>query len=276
MVLAAVTTPLVVLACAAALVALAPLKLVGAFGVAAAIGIAGTIAERRNRPPAAPVSPAQAPALHAIVDRLCVLADVPKPEIVIEPEAQPNSWLVGLSRERARLHVTRGLLDLLTPTELEAVVGHELAHLVNRDAAVMTAVGGPGAVLLAGGKRMLRGGWWFAMMGGVVAAAVGRISLFGTQVLSRDRELAADAGSAALTGRPAALASALRRISGQLRLIPDEDLRVAACRDVFHLLPVENEGSGWGATHPPLERRIARLEKMERAMQSARLSRSAE
>src|SRR5512133_2954784 len=280
MVLAAVTTPLVVLASAAALVALAPLKLVGAFGVAAAIGIAGTVAERRNRPPAAPVSPAQAPELHAIVDRLCVLADVPKPEIVIEPEAQPNSWLVGLSRDRARLHVTRGLLDLLTPPELEAVVGHELAHLVNRDAAVMTAVGGPGAVLLAGGKRMLRGGWWFAMMGGAVAAVVGRVSLFGTQVLSRDRELAADAGSAALTGRPAALASALRRISGQLRLIPDEDLRVAACRDVFHLLPVSDEGSGWGgrlsATHPPLERRIARLEKMERAMQSARLGRSAQ
>ena len=85
---------------------------------------------------------------------------MPKPEIVIEPERQPNSWLVGLSRERARLHVTRGLLELLTPAELEAVVGHELAHLVNRDAAVMTAVGGPGAVLLDGGKRMLRGGWW--------------------------------------------------------------------------------------------------------------------
>jgi heat shock protein HtpX len=280
MVLAAVTTPLVVLASAAALVALAPLKLVGAFAVAAAIGIAGTVAERRNRPPAAPVSPAQAPELHAIVDRLCVLADVPKPEIVVEPEAQPNSWLVGLSRQRARLHVTRGLLDLLTPTELEAVVGHELAHLVNRDAAVMTAVGGPGAVLLAGGKRMLRGGWWFATMGGAVAAVVGRVSLFGTQVLSRDRELAADAGSAALTGRPAALASALRRISGQLRLIPEEDLRVAACRDVFHLLAVEQEGEGWAgrlrATHPPLARRIARLERMERAMQSARLGRSAQ
>ena len=108
-------------------------------------------------------------------------------------------------------------------------------------------------------------------MGGVVAAAVGRVSLLGTQVLSRDRELAADAGSAALTGRPAALASALRRISGQLRLIPQEDLRVAACRDVFHLLAVEEEGDGWagrlGATHPPLERGIERLERMERALQ---------
>jgi len=275
MLLVAVGTPLIVLACVVALVALAPFKLVAAFTIAAAIGIGGSITERRNRPRAEPVTPAQAPELHAIVDRLCVLADVAKPEIVIEPEQQPNSWLVGISRERARLHVTRGLLELLTPTELEAVVGHELAHLVNHDAAVMTAVGGPGAVLLDGGRRMLRGGWWPALMGGVAATAVGRVSLLGTQALSRDRELAADAGSAALTGRPAALASALRRISGQLRLIPEEDLRVAACRDVFHLLAVEAEGDGWagrlGATHPPLEHRIERLERMERAMQSARL-----
>ena len=275
MVLAAVGTPLIVLACAVALVALAPFKLVAAFVIAAGIGISGSLTERRNRLRAEPVTPAQAPELHAIVDRLCVLADVPKPEIVIEPERQPNSWLVGLSRERARLHVTRGLLDLLTPSELEAVVGHELAHLVNRDAAVMTAVGGPGAVLLDGGMRMLRGGWWYMLIGGVVAAGVGRLSLLGTQVLSRDRELAADAGSAALTGRPAALASALRRISGELRLIPEEDLRVAACRDVFHLLAVEEEGDGWagrlGATHPPLARRIERLECLERSMQSARL-----
>jgi heat shock protein HtpX len=135
-------------------------------------------------------------------------------------------------------------------------------------------------VLLAGGMRMLRGGWWFTLIGGVVAAGVGRVSLLGTQVLSRDRELAADAGSAALTGRPAALASALRRISGQLRLIPQEDLRLVACRDVFHLLAVEKEGEGWpgrlGATHPPLERRIERLERMERALQSARLARPGE
>ena len=96
MVLAAVCTPLIVLACAAAIVALAPFKLVAAFAIAAAIGIGGTITERRNRPRVEQVAPAQAPELHAIVDRLCVLADVPEPEIVIEPEHQPNSWLVGL------------------------------------------------------------------------------------------------------------------------------------------------------------------------------------
>jgi heat shock protein HtpX len=272
MVLAAVSTPLLVLACVVGIVLVAPLKVAGGVGLAAALGIGGTLRERRNRPRAQPVTAAEQPELHAIVDRLCVVADLPQPEIVVEPEKQPNSWLVGLSRGRARLHVTRGLLELLTPSELEAVVGHELAHLVHRDAAVMTAVGGPGAVLLDGGRRMMGGGWWFATIGGAVAAGVGWVSRLGTQALSRHRELAADAGSAALTGKPAALASALRRISGELSLVPDEDLRLAACRDVFHLLPVA-EAAGLTATHPPLATRIERLERLERRMQAARLAR---
>jgi heat shock protein HtpX len=275
MVLAAIVTPLVVLACLAAVVLIAPTKLVIGVGIAAAIGISGAMKERNRRPRAQPVSVDEAPGLHAVVDRLCVMADLPKPDIIIEPEKQPNSWMVGLSRGRAQLHVTEGLLALLSPSELEAVIGHELAHLVHRDAAVMTAVGGPGAVLLDGGRRATRGGWWIYMLGGVVAAAIGWVSRLGTQVLSRHRELAADAGSAALTGRPAALASALRRVSGELRLIPQEDLRLAAFRDVFHLLPVDEPERGWSArltaTHPPLAKRIERLERMERAMQSSRL-----
>ena len=266
MLVAAVGTPALVVGSVAAIVLFAPLKVIGIVALAAAIGIGGAIRERRDRPSVEPVTPAQEPELHAIVDRLCVVADLPKPEIVVEPEPQPNSWLVGLSRGHARLHVTRGLLDLLTPYELEAVVGHELAHLVNRDAVVMTAVGGPGAVLLGGGRRLMAGGW-FVMMGGLVALGVGWLSSLGTQALSRHRELAADAGSAALTGRPAALATALRRISGQLRLVPEEDLRVAAYRDVFHLLPVRESG-----THPPLAKRIERLERLEQRMQAARLT----
>jgi heat shock protein HtpX len=123
---------------------------------------------------------------------------------------------------------------------------------------------------------MVGGGWWFATMGGFVAAGVGWVSQLGTQALSRHRELAADACSAALTGKPAALASALRRISGELRLVPDEDLRAAACRDVFHLLPVAGRGEGEErsvtATHPPLAMRIERLERLERRMQAARLA----
>jgi len=102
---------------------------------------------------------------------------------------------------------------------------------------------------------------------------VGWVSRLGTQALSRHRELAADAGSAALTGKPAALASALRRVSGELRLVPEEDLRLAAYRDVFHLLPAgEGEGASLTATHPPLATRIERLERLERTMRAARLA----
>jgi heat shock protein HtpX len=273
MVLAAVGTPLIVVGCVAAVVLLGPTKIVIGVAIAAVIGVGGALRERAERPPTQPVTPAQAPELHATVDRLCLLADLPKPEIIVEPEDQPNSWIVGLSRGRARLHVTRGLLEALPQDELETVVAHELAHVAHRDAAVMTAVGGPGAVLLAGGRRMTRGGWWITMIGGAVAAAIGWVSMLGTQALSRHRELAADADSAALTGHPAALASALRRISGQLRLIPQDDLRVAAARDVFHLLPVAAEAqAGWRATHPSLETRIERLERLERAMRGARLT----
>lgn len=265
MLLAAVGTPALVVGCVGAIVVFAPMKVLIGVGLAAVVGVGGAIRERWN--PASPldVTAAQEPELHAIVDRLCVLADLPKPEIVVEPEEQPNSWLVARWRGRARLHVTRGLLALLTPSELEAVIAHELAHLANRDAAVMTAVGGPGAALLGGGRRLMGGGW-LLMFGGIVAMGIGWLSRFGTQALSRHRELAADAGSAALTGRPAALATALRRISGELRMVPEEDLRVAAYRDVFHLLPVGDSG-----THPPLAKRIERLERLEQRMQAARL-----
>jgi heat shock protein HtpX len=265
MLLTALGTPALVFGSVAAVVLFAPLKVLIGVGLAAVVGVGGTIRQRWNPPSPLEVTPAQQPELHAIVDRLCVLADLPKPDIVVEPEEQPNSWLVARWRGRARLHVTRGLLDLLTASELEAVIAHELAHLANRDAAVMTAVGGPGAALLGGGRRLMGGGW-LLMFGGFVAMAIGWLSRLGTQALSRHRELAADAGSAALTGRPAALATALRRISGELRMVPEEDLRVAAYRDVFHLLPV-----GESATHPPLAKRIERLERLEQRMQAARL-----
>ncbi len=154
MVLTAVGTPLLVLACLAALVAVAPGKILVGVGIAAVVGAVASFHERAERPPARIAGPETEPRLHGIVDRLCVLADLPRPEIVVEEEREPNSWLVGLRRGRSRLYVTRGLLDLIEPAELEAVVAHELAHLAHRDAAVMTAVGGPGAVLLGGGRQM--------------------------------------------------------------------------------------------------------------------------
>jgi heat shock protein HtpX len=150
------------------------------------------------------------------------------------------------------------------------VVAHELAHVAHRDAAVMTVVGGPGAVLLRGGLKM-RG--WPMMAGGLAAAGVGWLGSLGGRILSRYREFAADAGAVALTGNPAALASALTKVSDGLVAIPSRDLRAAAAMDAFHLLPVSPDGEyRLPATHPPLPARIERLHRLEAALQSARPS----
>jgi heat shock protein HtpX len=229
--------------------------------------------ERARNAEARETTAAEAPAVHAIVERLCLIADLPKPRIAIENERQPNSWIVSLGRGHTRLHLTQGLLDRLEPHELEAVIAHELAHVVHRDATVMTVVGGPGAVLLGGGLRLTKaGGFWMMSLGGLVAAGIGWLASIGTRALSRYREFAADAGAGVLTGRPAALASALMKVSDGLVAIPSDDLRVASARDSFHLLAVGRGGSLLPATHPPLAARIARLERQEARLQAARPS----
>ena len=178
-----------------------------------------------------------------------------------------------MSREHTRLHLTDGLLRRLDPHELEAVVAHELAHVAHRDATVMTIVGGPGAVLLGGGMRLLRASAASGCSLGGLSAIGDRLAReLGTRALSRYREFAADAGAAVMTGRPAALASALMKVSEGLVRDPAEDLRAAAARDAFHLLPV-GDRRNWlplPATHPPLAARIARLERQEATLQAAR------
>ena len=213
------------------------------------------------------LQPADAPELHAIVERLCVLADLPKPTVLLDSRRMPNSWIEGTRRGGFRLHLTQGLLDLLEPRELEAVIAHELAHVVNRDAAVMTVVGGPGEALLAGGVRVASQGWFPIMVGGAIASGIGWIGTYGTRALSRYREYAADAGAVALTGSPAALASALMKVSDGLVAMPRRDLREASLHDAFHLLPVAKEQAfGLPDTHPPLRARIERLERLERSL----------
>lgn len=276
MVLASVMTPLLVFAAIAAVVLVMPTRVVIYVGVAAAIGIALALNAAFATGRGAPVKVAQEPALHSVTERLCAVASLPKPQLYVDRERQPNSWVVARPRRPAELHVTTSLLELLEPAELEAVVAHELAHLANHDAMVMTVVGGPGAALQEGGAKMLRIHFW-ALPGALLALAIGWLSRLGTNTLSRYRELAADAGGAALTGRPGALAAALRKVSGRIRVIPVEDLRAVAGRDAFHLLPVAERADGpWftkgiGATHPGLDCRIARLEAMERRLQNARI-----
>jgi heat shock protein HtpX len=261
-------TPLVVLAALGAVVEFAEWKVIGVVFVALTLG---TVSALRERVAAAArgrrLSPSEAPELHAIVERLCVVADLAKPALVLERERQPNSWIEGTARGGFRLHLTQGLLDLLEPRELEAVIAHELAHVANRDAAVMTVVGGPGEALLTGGLRVASNGWWPLIAGGALAAAIGWCGSLGTRALSRYREYAADAGAVKLTGSPAALASALLKVSEGLVAIPSKDLRAAAVRDSFHLLPAARKsGHGLPGTHPPLRARIERLEQLERTL----------
>jgi heat shock protein HtpX len=273
MVLAAIVTPLVAIGAVVALALVAPPDIVGIVVLASVIGAVIAVRERRAEADANEATVAEAPELHAIVERLCLVADLPKPRIVIEPEKQPNSWVVSVGRERTRLHLTEGLLARLEPHELEAVIAHELAHVAHRDAMVMTIVGGPGVALLRGGSKLAGAhGFWLITIGGLIAAAIGWIASIGTRVLSRYREFAADAGAAAMTGRPAALASALMKVSEGLVAIPSKDLRAVAGRDAFHLLAVGDRGSSLPlpATHPPLAARIARLERQEATLQAAR------
>jgi heat shock protein HtpX len=270
MIAVGLVTPLVVIgALIVAMVALSSFTIRAVIIVALCIGAWVAIRERveassRGRR----LSPAEAPELHAIVERLCVVADLAKPALVLDSRAMPNSWIEGTRRGGYRLHLTQGLLDLLEPRELEAVIAHELAHVVNRDAAVMTVVGGPGEALLAGGVRVASQGWFPIMIGGVIASGIGWIGTFGTRALSRYREFAADEGAVAITGSPAALASALMKVSEGLVAMPRKDLRQAALHDAFHLLPVSKDAEfGLPATHPPLTARIERLQRLERTLQ---------
>jgi heat shock protein HtpX len=270
MVVVGLLTPLVVLGALVFVMAIISsfrtrAVVIGALCIGAWVAIRERVAESsRGRR----LAPADAPDLHAILERLCVLADLPKPTLVLDSRPMPNSWIEGTKRGGFRLHLTQGLLDLLEPRELEAVIAHELAHVVNRDAAVMTVVGAPGEALLAGGVRVASQGWFPIVVGGVIASGIGWVGTYGTRHLSRYREYAADAGAVALTGSPVALASALMKVSDGLVAMPKRDLREASLHDAFHLLPVSREQPfGLPDTHPPLRARIERLERLERSLQ---------
>jgi heat shock protein HtpX len=273
MVLTAVLTPLAVLALVVACALVLPLKFVLGLGAVSVFGLAATTRERRDAAGARVLRAGQEPELQAIVDRLCVVADLARPEIVVDRERQPNSWIVDAPRRPARLHITRGMLDLLEPAELEAVVAHELSHVANRDATIMTVVSLPGAAMLEGGRRA---GWLVGpfIAGKLMGIAIGSVSRVGSSALSRHRELTADAGAVALTGHPSALASALMKVSGALAVLPRQDLRAVAARDALHLVAVEDEdGRGlsrvW-ATHPTVAQRVAALERLEHHLAHAR------
>jgi heat shock protein HtpX len=229
------------------------------------------------------VSPQEEPELHGIVERLCVQADLPKPRVCVMEHQMPNAFAMGRSQKKATVCATRGILQLLSPAELEGVMAHELTHVINRDVMVMTLA----SFFATVASIIVQFGFFFGggFGGGygrgnnqgeddvivviMVAMAVYAISFMLLRALSRYREFAADRGSAVLTGRPSALASALLKISGSMERIPSRDLRTAEGMSAFFIVPARAKKSLMNifADHPPLEQRLAALERLESQLQ---------
>lgn len=224
------------------------------------------------------VTPEQAPQLHAMVDRLCALADMPKPRVAVADTDLPNAFATGRSPDRAVVAVTTGLGRRLTDNELEAVLSHELSHVAHRDVTVMTVASSVG--VLAG--LLMRSAMWSSMgrnrdqnsgliflVATLVGIVVYAVSFLLTRVLSRYRELAADRAGAILTGQPAHLMSALTKISGDMARIPDRDLRAAEPYNAFFIYPAFTDKVDFASlfsTHPPLEKRLERLGQLSREL----------
>jgi heat shock protein HtpX len=224
------------------------------------------------------VTPAQEPELHGILDRLCVQADLPKPRVCVMETSMPNAFAMGRSRKSTTVCATRGILELLPPNELEGVMAHELTHVINRDVMVMTLASffatlasliAQFAFFFGGyGNREEEEDIFFVVIVSVLVYAFSFVLL---RALSRYREFAADRGGAVLTGRPSALASALIRISGTMERVPSQDLRAAEGMSAFFIIPARTKKSLMNifADHPPLEQRLAALERLESQLQGA-------
>jgi heat shock protein HtpX len=265
-----------------ALIAFLPIgyaPIIGIIGIGIAWGqwyFSDTVAMKAMR--AREVTPEEAPELHGVIDRLCAMADMPKPRVGIADLSIPNAFATGRSPERSVVCVTTGILGILTADEMEAVLAHELSHVAHRDVTVMTVASTAGIV--AG--MLTRGAQYGAFFGGgrrdnnnnngvpiwlvilVVSLVVYAVSFFLTRLLSRYRELCADRSGAFLTQKPGALASALTKISGDVASIPSKDLREVQSMNAFFITPAI---SGMGlrtltSTHPSLEQRLEQLAKV--------------
>jgi len=230
------------------------------------------------------VSQEEAPELHATVERLCAMADLPKPRIAMVDTDVPNAFATGRNPKHAAVAVTSGLWSGLEPQEIEAVLAHELSHIANRDVLVMT-VASFFAMLAA---LLTRFGLYAGMFGGfggggnrnndnntpvwlivlLVSIVVYAISFVLIRTISRYREYAADRGSALITGTPENLMSALQKISSNIAQIPQRDLREVQGMNAFFIIPTNWKAnmSEWMMDHPPLEKRLAALSEIAREM----------
>jgi heat shock protein HtpX len=231
------------------------------------------------------VTPEQAPDLHAMVERLCAMASLPKPRVAVVPTDVPNAFATGRNPNHAVVAVTEGIWKRLEPQELEAVLAHELSHVANRDVLVMTVASF--FAMLAG--LITRWGLYFGMWGGgfgggrrdnnnngvpiwlivlAVSIVTYAISYVLIRTLSRYREYAADRGSALITGAPEHLMSALQKISSGITQIPQRDLREVQAMNAFFIIPTNwrVQMSEIFMDHPPLEKRLAALAAIAREM----------
>jgi heat shock protein HtpX len=223
----------------------------------------------------------QAPELHAMIERLCAMADLPKPRVAIIDTDVPNAFATGRSPKHAAVAVTRGLWQRLEPQEVEGVLAHELSHVANRDVLIMTIAsffamlaglltrfGLYGGMFGGGGRNRDNNGvpvWLIVLLVSVVAYFLSQILIL---AISRYREFAADRGSALITGAPEHLMSALQKITSDIFRIPTQDLRQVEGMNAFFIIPtsVKSTARTLFMTHPPLEKRLAALAEIAREM----------
>jgi heat shock protein HtpX len=220
------------------------------------------------------VTPEEAPELHAMVDKLCMQADLPKPKVAVIPTDMPNAFATGRNPKNSAVAVTNGLWRRLEKREIEGVLAHELAHIANRDVLIMTLASS--FAMLAGlltrwgvffGGRGRGGGggggapvWLIVFLVSILTYVLSFILI---RTISRYREYAADRGAALITGAPEQLMSALQKISSGMASIPQRDLREAEAMNAFFIIPAAKE---LFATHPPLEKRLENLARVAREM----------
>ena len=222
------------------------------------------------------VDESQAPELHAMVDRLCAMADLPKPKVAVIDTDVPNAFATGRNPKNSAVAVTTGLWNRLEPREVEGVLAHELSHIANRDVLIMTLASffamlagllARWAFLFGGGDRDRNGPpvWLIVMVVSIVTYFLSYILI---RTISRYREYAADRGAALITGAPENLMSALQKIASGIASIPQRDLREVQSMNAFFIVPT-NLRSAFGElflTHPPLEKRLAALARVAREM----------
>src|SRR3954467_6267678 len=227
------------------------------------------------------VTPAEAPGLHSMIERLCIQADLPKPRIAVAESDVPNAFAMGRSQKSATVCCTTAIIETLEPHELEGVMAHELTHVKNRDVMIMTIASFFASIAATitqfgfffgggfGGGDDDGDGPGFAVVL-LVSFLVYIVSFFLMLALSRYREFSADRGAALITGRPSALASALMKLNGAMQRVPDQDLRQAERMNAFFIVPtsVKSTVHTLFLTHPPMEKRIEALQRMESQLQA--------